>query len=68
MTNVEGKKDCCSLKDADTLESNIDRFNRNFSKVGITIEKHDVVIECREKLENMRRRMEYDRISSYVLG
>jgi hypothetical protein len=28
-----------SIKDADTLESNIDSFNRNFSKVGITVEK-----------------------------
>ena len=54
-----------SIKDADTLESNIDSFNRNFSKVGITVEKHDVVIECREKLEKLKRRMEYDRISSY---
>jgi hypothetical protein len=53
-----------SIKDADTLESNIDNFNRNFSKVGITVEKHDVVIECREKLEKLRR-MEYGRISSY---
>lgn len=54
-----------SIKDANTLESNIDSFNRNFSKVGITVEKLDVVIECREKLENMKRRMEYGRISSY---
>ena len=36
-----------SIKDADTLESNIDSFNRNFSKVGVNVEKHDVVIECR---------------------
>jgi hypothetical protein len=53
-----------SIKDAVTLESNIDSFNRNFSKVGITVEKHDVVIECREELEKLKRWMEYDRISS----
>jgi hypothetical protein len=54
-----------SVQDADTIESNIDSFNRNFSKVGITAEKQDVVIECREELEKLKRRMEYDRISSY---
>ena len=54
-----------SIKDADTLESNIDSFNHNFSKVGIAVEKHDVVIECREELEKLKRRKEYDRISSY---
>ena len=54
-----------SIKNADTLESNIDSFNRKFSKVGITVEKHDVVIECREELEKLKRKMEYDRISSY---
>jgi Protein of unknown function (DUF559) len=54
-----------SIKDADTLEFNIDSFNHNFSEVGITVEKHDVVIECRGELEKLKRRMEYDRISSY---
>ena len=54
-----------SIKDADTLESNIDSFNHNFSKLGIAVEKHDVVIECREELEKLKRRKEYDRISSY---
>jgi hypothetical protein len=39
------------IKDAVTLESNIDRFNRNFSKVVITVEKRDVAIECRGELE-----------------
>jgi hypothetical protein len=54
-----------SIIDADSLESNIDSFNCNFSKVGITVEKHDVVIECRGELQKLKRRMEYDRISSY---
>jgi hypothetical protein len=54
-----------SIKDADILESNIDSFNHNLSKVGITVEKHDVAIECREELEKLKRWMEYDRISSY---
>jgi hypothetical protein len=54
-----------SIKHADTLESNIDSFNRNFSKVGITVEKQDVVIECREEFEKLKRRKGYDRISSY---
>ncbi|MGA8083376.1 MAG: DUF559 domain-containing protein [Candidatus Nitrosopolaris sp.] len=54
-----------SIKDADTLESNIDSFNQNFSKVGIAVAKRDVVIECREELEKLKRRKEYDRISSY---
>ena len=54
-----------SIKDADALECNIDSFNRNFSKVGVIVEKHDVVIECRVELEKTKRRMEYDRISSY---
>ena len=54
-----------SIKDADTLESNIDSFNHNFSKVGIAVAKRDVVIECKEELEKLKRRKEYDRISSY---
>ncbi|MGC1929521.1 MAG: hypothetical protein WA667_11140 [Candidatus Nitrosopolaris sp.] len=54
-----------SIKDADTLESNIDSFNHNFSKVGIAVEKRDVVIECREELEKLKRSKGYDRISSY---
>ena len=54
-----------SINDADTLESNIDSFNHNFSKVGIAVEKRDVVIECREELESLKRRKDYDRISSY---
>jgi hypothetical protein len=54
-----------SIQDAYTLDSNIDSFNRNFSKGGITAEKQDVVIECREELEKLKRRMEYDRISTY---
>jgi hypothetical protein len=29
-----------SIKDANTLESNIDSFNHNFSKVGVAMEKH----------------------------
>lgn len=53
------------IQDADTIESNIDSFNRNFSKLGITAEKQDVVIECREELEKLKRRMVYDRISCY---
>lgn len=43
----------------------VESFNRNFSTVGITVEKHDVAIECREELEKLKRRMEYDKISSY---
>lgn len=54
-----------SIKDADTLESNIESFNRNFSEEGITVEKNDVAIECREELEKLKRRTEYDKISSY---
>ncbi len=54
-----------SIIDADTLEANIDSFNRNFSKVGITVERHDLMIECREELEKLKRRMQYDRISSH---
>jgi hypothetical protein len=29
------------------------------------VAKRDVVIECREELEKLKRRKEYDRISSY---
>jgi Protein of unknown function (DUF559) len=54
-----------SITDADTLESNIYSFNNNFSKVGISVERHDVMIECREELEKLKRRMQYDRISSH---
>ena len=29
------------------------------------MEKNDVAIECREELEKLKRRMDYDKISSY---
>ena len=41
------------------LDSHIENFNLNFSKLGITVEKFDVMIECTKELEKKMKR-DYD--------
>jgi very-short-patch-repair endonuclease len=40
-----------SITDSTNLNSHIENFNQNFSKLGITVEKFDVMIECTKELE-----------------
>ena len=40
-----------SIDDGTNLDSHIENFNLNFSKLGITVEKFDVMIECTKELE-----------------
>jgi very-short-patch-repair endonuclease len=40
-----------SITDSTNLDSHIENFNQNFSKLGITVEKFDVMIECTKELE-----------------
>jgi hypothetical protein len=46
-----------SIKDSTTLEIYIERFNRNFSKLGIFVAKSDVMIECIKELEKRKKMM-----------
>jgi hypothetical protein len=47
------------IKDIETLESNIDCFNKYFSKYGIQVKPSDIKIECHETLKNLKNK-EYD--------
>ena len=44
-----------SIKDSTTLEIYIESFNRNFSKLGISVAKSDVMIECVKELEKRKK-------------
>jgi hypothetical protein len=46
-----------SIKDSTTLEIYIESFNRNFSKLGISVAKSDVRIECIKELEKRKKKM-----------
>jgi hypothetical protein len=46
-----------SIKDSTTLEIYIESFNRNFSKLGISVAKSDVMIECVKELEKRKKMM-----------
>lgn len=46
-----------SIKDSTTLEIYIESFNHNFSKLGISIAKSDVMIECIKELEKRKKMM-----------
>jgi very-short-patch-repair endonuclease len=48
-----------SIDDSTNLESHIENFNQNFSKLGITVEKFDVMVECTKELEKKKKR-DYD--------
>ncbi|HVP81833.1 MAG TPA: DUF559 domain-containing protein [Nitrososphaeraceae archaeon] len=47
------------IKDIETLESNIDSFNKYFRKYGIQVKPSDIKIECHETLKNLKNK-EYD--------
>ena len=47
------------IKDIETLESNIDCFNKYFSKYGIQVKPSDIKIECHETVKNLKNK-EYD--------
>ena len=46
-----------SIKDSTTLEIYIESFNHNFSKLGISVAKSDVMIECIKELEKRKKMM-----------
>ena len=46
-----------SIKDNTTLEIYIESFNHNFSKLGISVAKSDVMIECIKELEKRKKMM-----------
>jgi Protein of unknown function (DUF559) len=46
-----------SIKDSTTLEYYIESFNRNFSKLGISVAKSNVMIECIKELEKRKKMM-----------
>ena len=46
-----------SIKDSTTLEIYIESFNRNFSKLGISVAKSDMRIECIKELEKRKKKM-----------
>ena len=52
-----------SIRDKVTLESHIDNFNKNFSKIGITVEPSEIKVECNSAL---RKLPDKDEISKYI--
>jgi very-short-patch-repair endonuclease len=44
------KRHMISIKDVETLESNIDCFNNHFEKLGIQVDPHDIKVECNATL------------------
>jgi hypothetical protein len=44
-----------SINDSTNLDSHIENFNQNFSKLGITVERFDVMVECTKELEKRKR-------------
>jgi hypothetical protein len=46
-----------SIKDSTMLEIYIESFNHNFSKLGISVAKSDVMIECIKELEKRKKMM-----------
>jgi Protein of unknown function (DUF559) len=46
-----------SIKDSTMLEIYIESFNHNFSKLGISVTKSDVMIECIKELEKRKKMM-----------
>ena len=53
------KENIVEIKDIETLELNIDSFNKHFSKLGIHVEPNDIKIECHKTLKNLKNK-EYD--------
>ena len=45
-----------SIDNVLTLELCIEKFNQGFSKLGITVEKNEVKIECLKELKKMARK------------
>jgi len=52
-----------SIRDKAKLESHIDNFNKNFSKIGITVEPSEIKVECNSAL---RKLPDKDEISKYI--
>ena len=44
-----------SITDSTNLEYHIENFNQNFSKLGISVEKFDVMVECIKELEKKKK-------------
>ena len=43
-----------SIKDKDTLNFHIDSFNKYLSELGITVERSDIIQECKATLQKFR--------------
>jgi very-short-patch-repair endonuclease len=43
------------INNSTNLDSHIESFNQNFSKLRITVERSDVMIECRKELEKKKK-------------
>jgi hypothetical protein len=42
------------IKDIETLESNIDCFNKYFEKLAIKVDPKDIKVECNSSLQNRK--------------
>jgi very-short-patch-repair endonuclease len=45
-----------SITDSTNLEYHIENFNQNFSKLGVTVERFDVMVECIKELEKKKKK------------
>ena len=52
------KRHIISINDVETLESNIDCFNKHFEKLGIQVDPNDIKVECNATL-NERKKLGY---------
>ena len=43
-----------SIKDKDTLETTINEFNQSVNKIGVFIDKDDVIVECIEEIKKIK--------------
>ena len=49
-----------SITDSANLEYHIENFNQNFSKLGVSVERFDVMVECIKELEKKKKIYHYD--------
>lgn len=49
-----------SITDSTNLEYHIENFNQNFSKLGVSVERFDVMVECIKELEKKKKIYYYD--------
>ena len=49
-----------SIKDKDSLNSHIDSFNKNLSELGISVDRQEIIKECKARLQKLNEKEKID--------